>query len=84
MPPKTPRDLSGDELVALLRRRYGYEITRQHGSHMTLTTSLLGTEHHLSVPRHGAVRVGTLRAILAKVADYLGRSVEDVADELFR
>jgi len=30
---KLPRDLSGVELAKLLRR-YGYEITRQTGSHI--------------------------------------------------
>jgi predicted RNA binding protein YcfA (HicA-like mRNA interferase family) len=32
---KLPRDLSGDELARALRR-YGYQITRQSGSHMRL------------------------------------------------
>ena len=82
MPSKTPRDLSGDELVSLLRR-YGYEVTRQRGSHLTLTTNLLGREHHLTVPRHGAVRVGTLRQIIGQTAAYLGRDTDEVAEELF-
>jgi predicted RNA binding protein YcfA (HicA-like mRNA interferase family) len=33
------RDLAGTELAALLRR-YGYEQTRQTGSHMRLTSRL--------------------------------------------
>ncbi len=39
--PKTPRDLSGKELVALLKR-YDYLATRQTGSHIRLTSSLKG------------------------------------------
>ena len=33
---RLPRDLSGEDLAALLRRRYGYRFVRQSGSHMTL------------------------------------------------
>jgi predicted RNA binding protein YcfA (HicA-like mRNA interferase family) len=34
---RLPRDLGGEELAVLLRR-YGYEVTRQTGSHVRLTT----------------------------------------------
>ena len=44
--PKIPRDLSGDELAGLLRM-YGYEITRQTGSHMRLTRKDKLSEHHI-------------------------------------
>ena len=33
---KLPRDLSGERLAQLLHRHYGYRLTRQSGSHMTL------------------------------------------------
>ena len=46
---RLPRNLSGMELAALLRRRYGYNLTRQTGSHMRLTSTYLGYEHHVSV-----------------------------------
>ena len=42
-----PRHLSGAKLAALLRR-YGYEQTRQSGSHMRLTTTSQGSEHHIT------------------------------------
>ena len=29
-----PRDMSGDELIRLLRRHFGYRVVRQRGSHM--------------------------------------------------
>jgi len=29
---RLPRDLSGEDLAALLRRRYGYRLVRQRGS----------------------------------------------------
>ena len=43
---RLPRDLAGTELAALLRR-YGYEQTRQTGSHMRLTSSL----KDITIPR---------------------------------
>ena len=56
------RDLPGDALASRLRR-YGYEPTRQTGSHLRLTSTLQGQEHHVTVPRHDHLRVGTLSAI---------------------
>jgi predicted RNA binding protein YcfA (HicA-like mRNA interferase family) len=79
---KLPRDLSGDELASLLRR-YGYEITRQTGSHLRLTSRLKGPEHHVTIPRHASLRVGTLAALLSEVARYLEVDRDTVARELF-
>jgi predicted RNA binding protein YcfA (HicA-like mRNA interferase family) len=56
---KPPRDLSGPELAKLLRA-VGYEITRQTGSHLRLTTRERG-EHHVTVPNHSPLKVGTPR-----------------------
>lgn len=78
---KRPRDLSGQELAKLLRR-YGYQITRQTGSHMRLTSNIKGTQHHVTIPAHEELRVGTLSGILAEVAAYLERDFGDFLDEL--
>ena len=78
---RLPRDVSGTELAGLLRR-YGYEVTRQTGSHMRLTTSE-GGEHHVTIPRHKPLRVGTLSAILNDVADHLGMDRQMLVDVLF-
>ena len=67
---RLPRDLGGKELAVLLRQ-YGYEVTRQTGSHMRLTT-LQGGGHHITIPRHKPLRVGTLSAILKDVAQHFG------------
>jgi predicted RNA binding protein YcfA (HicA-like mRNA interferase family) len=56
---KLPRDLSGEDLAVLLRR-YGYQVTRQTGSHLRLTSTLKGREHHLTVPSHKTLKLGTL------------------------
>ena len=79
---KLPRDLSGAAFASLLRR-YGYEITRQTGSHARLTSTAKGNEHHVTVPLHRSLRVGTLSGMLADVAFYLEMGKEQLATELF-
>jgi predicted RNA binding protein YcfA (HicA-like mRNA interferase family) len=78
---RLPRDLGGEELAALLSR-YGYEVTRQTGSHMRLTTTQ-GGEHHVTISRHGSLRVGTLSTILSDVAEHLGIPRQALAEALF-
>ncbi len=78
---RLPRDLSGDQLAVLLRR-YGYEVTRQTDSHMRLTTTQEG-EHHVTIPRHGSLRVGTLSAVLSDVAGHLGIPKPALVEALF-
>ena len=78
---RIPRDLAGDDLAKALRR-YGYQQTRQLGSHMRLTTMQNG-EHHLTIPRHDPLKVGTLSGILGDVAQHLGRTKESLIEELF-
>lgn len=81
---RLPRDLSGHHLAQLLRR-HGYEITRQTGSHLRLTSRIKGAEHHITIPVREALKVGTLSAILADVAAYLEVSraalIEDLLTE---
>jgi predicted RNA binding protein YcfA (HicA-like mRNA interferase family) len=69
---RLPRDLSGVQLAKLLGF-LGYSITRQSGSHMRLTTTHCGT-HHVTVPNHHALRIGTLSSILTDVATHFGMS----------
>ena len=78
---RLPRDLGGDELAALLER-LGYEVTRQSGSHMRLTTTQEG-QHHDTIPRHGSLRVGTLSAILRDVAEHFGMPRQELMETLF-
>ena len=79
---RLPRDLSGHDLIRLLRR-YGYEATRQAGSHIRLETKLRGYSHRVTIPDHDNLRVGTLNAILSDVADYLKVDRSQLAKELF-
>ena len=79
---RLPRDLSGDRLATLLRR-YGYEATRQSGSHLRLTSTARDTEHHVTIPRHRDLRVGTLSSILNDVAVYLDVDRDELTEQLF-
>jgi predicted RNA binding protein YcfA (HicA-like mRNA interferase family) len=76
-----PRDVTGDELANRLER-FGYVQSRQTGSHMRLTTNRNG-QHHVTVPRHNPLKVGTLARILGDVAAHLGMTRDAVARELF-
>ena len=79
---KLPRDLSGAELAKLLSR-YGYEISRQTGSHLRLTSSIRGTQHHIALPAHKTLRVGTLAGVLKEVCAYMKMSRSDLEREPF-
>ena len=78
---KTPRDISGGELARALGR-LGYEITRQTGSHLRLTRRV-GGEHHITIPNHTRVKIGTLNSILNEVAEHCGLSKEELLKALF-
>jgi predicted RNA binding protein YcfA (HicA-like mRNA interferase family) len=80
---RLPRNLSGMELVVLLRRHYGYNLIRQRGSHMRLASTYMGYEHHVSVPRHNPLRLGTLDRIFGDVAEYLDIDEDELKQELF-
>jgi len=78
---RLPRDVSGPELAHLLER-YGYVVTRQTGSHLRLTTQCAG-EHHIAIPNHASLRIGTLNAILLDVASHVGMRKVDLVESLF-
>src|ERR1019366_43453 len=59
---RVPRQWSGADLKKALAV-LGYEETRQTGSHLRLTTRVRG-EHHVTVPDHKVLPLGTLRSIL--------------------
>jgi predicted RNA binding protein YcfA (HicA-like mRNA interferase family) len=77
---KIPRDLSGKELIKLLKK-FGYEVTRQRGSHIRLTKKGV-TEHHITIPNHSPVKIGTINKILSDVSSHLNISKEELLKEL--
>ncbi|MBI5206210.1 MAG: type II toxin-antitoxin system HicA family toxin [Candidatus Firestonebacteria bacterium] len=68
--PKIPRELSGRDLIKILQK-YGYRATRQAGSHIRLTGNFKNIEHHITIPDHDIVKIGTLNKIIKEVANYL-------------
>lgn len=78
---KLPRDISGEELARTLRK-LGYVITLQTGSHLRLTTPEHG-EHHVTIPRHNPLKVGTLAGILQDVATHFDITRDQLLNRLF-
>lgn len=78
---KLPRDLSGNQLAKALGR-VGYCIVRQSGSHVRLTSDS-SPAHHVTIPAHSPLKVGTLAAILGDVAAHLKTSREELLQRLF-
>ncbi len=73
---KIPRDISGDELVLLIKK-LGYEVSRQTGSHIRLATIEHG-KHHVTIPKHKFIRIGTLNNILNDVANHFQISKDEL------
>lgn len=80
---KIPRDLSGKEFAVLLEQ-YGYKITRQTGSHIRLTSNAGDKEHHITIPSHAPLKVGTLNAIMRDIAGYLKMDQQAFIQKLFK
>jgi predicted RNA binding protein YcfA (HicA-like mRNA interferase family) len=79
---KIPREVSGEELIRRLGK-LGYKPTRQTGSHVRLTRFSDKEEHHITVPHHKILRIGTLNNILADVASHLEKEKDALIKELF-
>lgn len=77
---RLPRDVSGQDLVKALKT-FGYILTRQVGSHMRLTTTEKG-QHHVTIPNHNALRLGTLASILDDVSHHFQMSREELLQRL--
>jgi predicted RNA binding protein YcfA (HicA-like mRNA interferase family) len=80
--PKLPRDLSGKDLAILLNK-FGYTITRQTGSHLRLTSNHMGFEHHITIPAHDLLKIGTLNEILKDISKYLNIKRDSLLKALF-
>jgi predicted RNA binding protein YcfA (HicA-like mRNA interferase family) len=78
---KLPRDLTGAQLIKSLDR-LGYLPTRQTGSHVRITCTS-PKEHHITVPLHDPLRIGTLAAILAEISSHHSMSRDMLIGKLF-
>ena len=79
---KIPRDLSASQLVKLLKK-FEYEQTRQVGSHIRLTGKSKEGEHHITIPNHDPLKIGTLNSILKDISAFLKIPKEDLVKQLF-
>ena len=77
---KLPRDLTGLQLVKNLEV-LGYQVARQTGSHIRITTLQSG-EHHLTIPAHNHLKTGTLSAILNDIAQHFNLTREELLSRL--
>jgi predicted RNA binding protein YcfA (HicA-like mRNA interferase family) len=78
---KVPRNLSSDTLIQLLTC-CGYIVTRQTGSHVRLTTQDNG-QHHITIPAHDPLKIGTLNSILRSVAEHFGLTKDELLEKMF-
>ena len=78
---KLPRNISASELISSLHK-FGYEISRQKGSHIRLTT-LSNGEHHITIPNHNPIKLGTLSSILGDVSEHFKLTKEETITKLF-
>jgi predicted RNA binding protein YcfA (HicA-like mRNA interferase family) len=77
---KLSRDIDGAGFAKALRV-LGYEVTRQKGSHIRVTTQL-GGEHHEVVPSHRPLKPGTLASILKSVASHHQMTSQELVRKL--
>jgi predicted RNA binding protein YcfA (HicA-like mRNA interferase family) len=78
---KLPRNVSAQNLVKA-SKKLGYEVTRQTGSHLRLTT-LQNGQHHITIPNHDPLKIGTLSAILSDIAVHFNMSKEQIIQAIF-
>ena len=77
---RLPRDLTGAQLIRHLAK-IGYKTTRQTGSHVRLTCES-PTQHHITVPLHDPLRIGTLAAMLSAVAEAHGMTRDELQSRI--
>ena len=77
---RLPRDLTGAQLVRALGKM-NYKATRQTGSHVRLTCES-PAQHHVTVPLHDPLRIGTLASILSAVAEAHGLTREELQTKI--
>jgi len=79
---KLPRDLAGRELARAPEKAFGYQVTRETGSHLRVTTQVNG-QQLVTIPDYPSLRVGTLAAILDEVGTHFQLERADVVQRVF-
>ncbi len=78
---KLQRDVSAHDLVKACKK-IGYEVSRQTGSHIRLTTQQNG-QHHITIPNHNPIKIGTLSAILGDMSLHLKMTKDEIIQNIF-
>ena len=81
MSPKIPRDVSAKKLIKVLSK-YGYEATRQTGSHIRVYVTTSEGIKGVTIPNHDPIKLGTLMSIINEAASQLNIDREDIIDQL--
>ncbi len=76
-----PREISGKERINFVSK-IRISLPAPNGSHLRLVTLLQG-EHHVTVPNHNSIKIGTLQGIISDVAVHFNKTKEEIANELF-
>ena len=79
---RLPRDMDAATLVKALMR-IGYVTTRQTGSHIRLTANE-PQQHHVTVPNHSPIKIGTLNSILNEIANHRRMTRDELLQRLFQ
>lgn len=81
---KLPRDITGNDLAKSLAT-LGYHVTRQTGSHIShiRLSTLENGEHHITIPAHNPLKVGTLAAILSDIESHHKLTREELLKRIF-
>ncbi len=79
---KVPRHISGNDLIKVLRK-YGYQVTRQTGSHVRLTRIEADAEFHITIPKSNPLKIGTLNNILKDLSAQLELDKVKLIQSLF-
>ena len=78
---KIPRDIDGEKLIRKLKK-FGYERSRQTGSHVRLTLYKNKEEFHITIPLHKNLKIGTLSSILNEVSLQLNMDKDELLKQL--
>lgn len=73
--------INASQLIKVVRK-LGYEPSRQTGSHIRLTTMQNG-QHHITIPNHDPLKIGTLNAILTDIAQHFKISKQELIERIF-
>lgn len=74
---KLSRNISGRDLIKILSK-FGYEVSRQKGSHIRLTRKTITGTHHITIPDHNPLKLGILSNIVSDIALHLEIPKEDI------